>query len=86
MPKPYLFRISISKFKLKTWGLKDLALILFLIVVVAFLEMFNGILGFIINVFLIGLVLTLIDKSIEKEVNDWLASARCKINIAVENK
>jgi len=86
MNKEISLRVQINKFKLKAWGLKDIALILLLMVVLYFFNLIGGFWGFVFDVFLVGLVLILLDKSIEKEVNDWLSSDKCKINIIVEKK
>ena len=79
-----VMRTTITKFKLKIFGLKDLALILFILA----LNVPNGlgVWGFVLSVIAIIISLTAIDKAIEKEVNDWLGSKDCEINTYVEKK
>ena len=78
-----IMKTTITRFKLKVWGLKDLALILFILSLNVPLR---GVWGFLISVLLIGVSLTLIDRAIEKEVNTWLGSKDCKINTYLEKK
>lgn len=77
---------SITRFKLKPFGLKDIALFLFIMVIFFFFDILTGFWGFVIKTFLMCLTLIFIDLAIEKEVNDWLASKDVKVTIKVEDE